>query len=84
MEPRSLKFIADAVRGESRGAPSDTMVARVCTDSRLAEPGDLFIALSGERFDAHRFLPEVASRGVAAIIAVGLLHPIWSDTAHGV
>jgi len=69
MEPRSLKFIADAVRGESRGAPSDTMVARVCTDSRLAEPGDLFIALSGERFDAHRFLPEVASRGVAAIIA---------------
>src|ERR1019366_3934997 len=38
-------------------------------DSRLAEPDDLFFALAGARFDAHRLLPEVARRGVGAIVA---------------
>jgi UDP-N-acetylmuramoyl-tripeptide--D-alanyl-D-alanine ligase len=45
------------------------MVARLCTDSRLAEPDDLYFALAGERYDAHRFLPEAAGRGVGAVVA---------------
>jgi UDP-N-acetylmuramoyl-tripeptide--D-alanyl-D-alanine ligase len=32
----------------------------VHTDSRTVEPGDLFVALKGERFDAHDFLADVA------------------------
>ena len=40
----------------------------VSTDSRGAAPGSLFVALRGERFDAHDFLPEVAARGVAAVV----------------
>lgn len=42
--------------------------ARVCTDSRQAQAGDLFIALAGERFDGHAFLGEVAGKGVAAVM----------------
>jgi UDP-N-acetylmuramoyl-tripeptide--D-alanyl-D-alanine ligase len=42
---------------------------RVSTDSRTAGPGDLFIAIKGDRFDAHNFLPQVAQRGVAAVLA---------------
>jgi UDP-N-acetylmuramoyl-tripeptide--D-alanyl-D-alanine ligase len=42
---------------------------RVSTDSRTAGPGDLFIAIKGDRFDAHDFLPQVAQRGVAAVLA---------------
>jgi len=69
MEPRPLHYIAEAVAGELRhGSPGKT-VSRVCTDSRQAEPGDLFFALAGARFDAHGFLPEVARRGVGAIVA---------------
>ena len=41
---------------------------RVSTDSRSAGPGDLFVAIKGERFDAHDFLPEVASRNVTAVL----------------
>jgi UDP-N-acetylmuramoyl-tripeptide--D-alanyl-D-alanine ligase len=69
MEPRPLHYIADAVSGELRRGSLSQTVARVCTDSRLAQPGDLFFALAGTRFDAHAFLPEVARRGVGAIVA---------------
>lgn len=42
--------------------------SRVHTDSRTVEPGDLFVALKGERFDAHDFLPDVLARGAAAVL----------------
>ncbi|MGI4985438.1 MAG: UDP-N-acetylmuramoyl-tripeptide--D-alanyl-D-alanine ligase, partial [Janthinobacterium lividum] len=42
--------------------------ARVSTDSRTVGPGDLFVALRGERFDAHAFLDAVAAQGVAAAV----------------
>lgn len=67
MEPRTLEFIADACEGELR-CDGTTIVGRLCTDSRGILPGDLFIALKGDRFDAHSFLPEVAQKGVAAIL----------------
>ena len=41
---------------------------RVSTDSRTAGPGDLFIAIKGDRFDAHNFLPQVTQRGIAAVL----------------
>lgn len=69
MEPRPLQYIAEAVRGELRDGRPEMAVTRICVDSRQAQAGDLFVALAGERFDAHSFLPEVARRGVAAVIA---------------
>jgi UDP-N-acetylmuramoyl-tripeptide--D-alanyl-D-alanine ligase len=41
---------------------------RVSTDSRTAGPGDLFVALKGERFDAHDFLADVAAHGATAAL----------------
>jgi UDP-N-acetylmuramoyl-tripeptide--D-alanyl-D-alanine ligase len=40
----------------------------VSSDSREIEPGSLFIALKGERFDAHHFLSEVSAAGAAAAL----------------
>src|SRR5581483_1313696 len=68
MEGRSLKFIALACAGEQLSGAPEKSVARVCTDSRQAQPGDLFFALTGERFDAHNFLNDVAAKGVAAVV----------------
>ena len=49
-------------------------VQRVHTDTRSLRPGDLFVALRGERFDAHDFLEHAASQGaVAALAEHGLL-----------
>ncbi len=40
----------------------------VSTDSRNVAAGNLFVALRGERFDAHEFLHQVAARNVAAVV----------------
>ena len=44
-------------------------IARVHSDTRSLQPGDLFVALKGERFDAHDFLPQAKSAGAVAAIA---------------
>ena len=38
------------------------------TDTRSLQPGDAFLALSGENHDAHRFLGEAAKAGAAVLI----------------
>jgi UDP-N-acetylmuramoyl-tripeptide--D-alanyl-D-alanine ligase len=41
---------------------------RVWTDTRTIEPGDLFVALVGERFDAHDFLREAVAKGATGLV----------------
>ena len=48
-----------------RGA---SVFGRVWTDTRTIEPGDLFLALIGERFDAHEFLANAVAKGAAGVI----------------
>ena len=46
-------------------------LTRVHTDTRTLQPGDLFVALKGERFDANAFLADAFAGGAAAAIAHG-------------
>jgi UDP-N-acetylmuramoyl-tripeptide--D-alanyl-D-alanine ligase len=46
-----------------------TPIQRVHSDTRTLRPGDLFVALRGERFDAHDFLPQARAAGAAAALA---------------
>lgn len=48
-----------------------TPIARVHTDTRTLAAGDLFVALKGERFDAHDFLPQAGAQGAVAAVAQG-------------
>jgi UDP-N-acetylmuramoyl-tripeptide--D-alanyl-D-alanine ligase len=43
-------------------------ISQVGSDSRQIQPGELFVALSGERFDAHHFLGDVASATASAAL----------------
>ncbi|MDB5742854.1 MAG: UDP-N-acetylmuramoyl-tripeptide--D-alanyl-D-alanine ligase [Polaromonas sp.] len=45
------------------------MPMRVHTDTRTLQPGDLFVALKGEQFDAHAFLAQAKVQGAVAAIA---------------
>src|SRR5207249_3038468 len=54
---------AEIVRGNA-----ETMISRVSTNSRTIKPGELFVALQGEHFDAHNFLQDVAKAGAAGAI----------------
>ena len=40
----------------------------VTTDTRNIAAGDVFVALRGERFDAHDFLDEAVAKGAAALV----------------
>lgn len=52
------------------GSPA-TAISRVHTDTRSLAPGDLFVALKGERFDANQFLGQAKAAGATAAIAHG-------------
>ena len=46
----------------------DISVNAIVTDSRRVKAGDLFVAVCGVNVDSHRFLPEVISAGVSAVV----------------
>jgi len=46
----------------------DKKITGVSTDSRTMQPGDLFIALRGEKFNGHEFVEDAVIRNAAAVI----------------
>ena len=63
-------------------------ITRVHTDTRSLQPGDLFVALKGERFDAQDFLPQAAAQGAlsarpvlatAQTLGVPFGQPAWGE-----
>jgi UDP-N-acetylmuramoyl-tripeptide--D-alanyl-D-alanine ligase len=59
---------AKAVNGELLAGSPETVLTGVTTDSRRIQPGDLFIALPGERFDGHDFAAKAAAWGAAGVV----------------
>jgi len=57
--------------GSQRVGLGSVRFARVHTDTRSLAPGDLFVALRGERFDANDFLAEAKAQGAVAAICQG-------------
>ena len=47
---------------------ADRPIRGGAVDSRRVEPGNLFVALAGERTDGHRFLADAAAAGAAALL----------------
>lgn len=68
----SLAQAANVIAGAAVRGDGAVTFDRISTDSRTAGPGDLFVALKGDRFDAHDFLADVAARGVSAVMATRL------------
>jgi UDP-N-acetylmuramoyl-tripeptide--D-alanyl-D-alanine ligase len=58
---------AAAMLGVSISGP-DADVVRVSTDSRSIRPGDLFIALRGEKFDGGTFAAQALQQGAAGVV----------------
>ena len=43
-------------------------VCGISTDSRTVQAGNVFVALRGERFNGHRFVPDAIQRGAAGVM----------------
>ena len=83
MIPTKLERIAHEIAGELRGPSSPLVIDRICTDSRGAAPGALFVALKGQQTNGHRFLGDAFRNGASAALiaqdrlASAALDPSW-------
>ena len=79
LEAWTAEQLQQATQGEwFRQYLPKSEIKRILTDSRHAEMGDAFLALKGERFDAHDFVTQVAAQGCQIAIVE---RPIDSDIA---
>lgn len=65
MEKLTLKEIARVLGCE---VSADADITDISTDTRNITPGSLFIAIEGERFDAHDFVGQAAQKGASAVV----------------
>lgn len=79
MKAIALQTLADFAEGTLRGPinAGARLATRVITDSRKVGEGDVFVALSGDKFDAHDFIPQVMAAGAAAVV-VSRTDATWS------
>jgi UDP-N-acetylmuramoyl-L-alanyl-D-glutamate--2,6-diaminopimelate ligase len=67
-QPVTLGAIARTVDGKLTG-DERTSVSDVTHDSRQAKQGSLFVAIRGELFDAHKFVPQVIAQGAVGVLS---------------
>ncbi len=60
--------LAQSLRGAALQGDARTRFTSVSTDSRTLAPGALFVALRGERFDAHDYVTQAVERGAVAAL----------------
>lgn len=60
--------LAAAAGGRLASGAPDVELGRFAIDSRRVRPGDVFVAIRGDRFDGHRFVGEALDRGAAGAI----------------
>lgn len=70
----SLSALQECYGGEIIGGDVD--VASLSINSREMKKGDVFVAIKGERFDAHDFIDSAIERGACAVV----VHQIVPDT----
>ncbi|NLE59544.1 MAG: UDP-N-acetylmuramoyl-tripeptide--D-alanyl-D-alanine ligase [Planctomycetes bacterium] len=68
MRPLTFAEGIEALEGTCDRPVSAGNFSRVCIDSRELQPGDLFIAIPGERFDGHDFVEQALAGGAMAVV----------------
>jgi UDP-N-acetylmuramoyl-tripeptide--D-alanyl-D-alanine ligase len=70
MIPLTLEEISVAINAATLNFDSNLQVTgKVVLDSRKVSPGDLFVAINGEKVDGHDFCHEAIKKGAIAVIS---------------
>lgn len=71
MKNLSIENITKACRGTFHGDESilSQEVSGVVIDSRKVQPGYLFVAIDGERVNAHKFIPDTVKAGAMCVVS---------------
>lgn len=74
MIPISLAQIAEVTDGQLLNCQdANQIIQLVSTDTRTVTAGALFLALQGERFDAHQFVEQAVAQGAVALVVSRLI-----------
>jgi UDP-N-acetylmuramoyl-tripeptide--D-alanyl-D-alanine ligase len=68
MNPLALSQIAQFAGASLSSGDGTVGIKKVSTDSRTIKPGELFVALRGENFDAHDFVESAAKAGASGAL----------------
>lgn len=66
IDPVLMSRLARAIDAPLSG--DDVAIQGIAIDSRAVEPGDLFVAIPGERVDGHDYVPAAVERGAVAVL----------------
>lgn len=64
----TIAEVLEYTGGELLAGELGVMISGISTDSRTLRPGELFVALTGDRFDGHDFFPQALARGASAVL----------------
>src|SRR5438477_5546030 len=68
MNPLRLSQVAQFAGASLESGDGTVVINKISTDSRTIKPGELFVALHGENFDAHDFVEAAAKSGSAGAL----------------
>ena len=68
MQSMTVGEICQAVDGKLIQGSAQAWVNGICTDTRLISPGNLFLTLQGDKFDAHDFIYQAVEGNAGALI----------------
>ncbi|MFH1215796.1 MAG: UDP-N-acetylmuramoyl-tripeptide--D-alanyl-D-alanine ligase [Pseudomonadota bacterium] len=68
----TLSQVLMATGGRFVSGSADAKFRAISTDTRTLQPGDLFLALSGDRFDGEQFVAEAVKKGAAGVLVSSL------------
>jgi len=64
----ALSRVAEFVSGSARGCSAESVAQGYSIDSRTIQPGELFVAVKGERLDGHDYVAQAQERGAIAAV----------------
>lgn len=66
--PVPLSRLLAPLQLDMPNAVGDILISGVVSDSRQIKPGNLFVALSGQTTDGHRYIPDAIQKGAVAVV----------------
>ena len=63
----TVSEVCSATNGQISNNTDCRQFTGVCTDTRRIKPGNLFVALAGERFDGHEFVEQAITQSLAQL-----------------
>jgi len=76
-----LSKLLNAITSVAMGAPTDSDVLGITSDSREVKPGWLFVAISGHQVDGADFITQAVSNGAVAVVSENKLE-LGAGVAH--